>query len=796
MSFRILEKIVLWLCLLSTPGLASEPIQFTGEPIFIKDSLNFFHDATGKLAFNEVKNITFTEHPQGGFFPGNYWARGTLCLPEDGSYTFLHKDLVEGLEIYYGAGDSPKFRHHLPSMTDKMPNFWVRHDLMAEETAGKCQEYFFKFFSNDVLGFQLQFMSTADIQSEENAYTLLYAVYYAFLILVVLIAAIFYLKTRSLTYLFFLALIVTQDFLGTTMLNGFLTHYIMSPETMLKYDLGNIFALYMNISLVMFPIYFLNVKNRFLLWTSRFIALSQFLGSVPLIINFVYPVYVKFWWFSEFVNTSILVCCYWSLAVGLFHMRTGIGRLFVFGTGAKILSQVVKTLLLQGDVSENITIVGADFSFFVFNITAFGAIIEASVIICCMLIQYFRNIEEMSAKVKEAEKYQAIAESVQMLAHDLKKPFGNLLIGLENIEKIQDADKRNKFLSLLKQDVDQKLLNADRMTSEIINFGKPTNKVRQSENLSTIIYAAILSATNFVGKKGVLLNVKVASNIWVNVDNVAILRVFENLIVNALQHMSAGDRIEISAKLNGEVVGIRVRNTGSTIPDKVLPNIFTPFFTKRNGKGTGLGLSICKKILLEHDQTISCKTDDNSVTFSFSLPVAQGSESKTVVWPRKTDEVVASPSLSSEEKNLSSYEFADLLENAVDELGRPVRVAIIEDESLYRDSLINLLDERYRDQIEWHYFEDGADFSKDHDNDFFDLIIVDINLPVGPQGDEIIETARGAGVDGYICVHSSISKTIDLEKVGANFEVPKPMSRQALYCLISQAVKNRSLGLH
>jgi two-component system, NtrC family, sensor kinase len=77
-----------------------------------------------------------------------------------------------------------------------------------------------------------------------------------------------------------------------------------------------------------------------------------------------------------------------------------------------------------------------------------------------------------------------------------------------------------------------------------------------------------------------------------------------NLAVNARDAMPNGGTLTITVKpvtlkgkavedgLRGEFVAIRVADTGSGIPAKVLPHVFEPFFTtKEVGKGTGLGLS-------------------------------------------------------------------------------------------------------------------------------------------------------------------------------------------------------------
>ena len=133
-----------------------------------------------------------------------------------------------------------------------------------------------------------------------------------------------------------------------------------------------------------------------------------------------------------------------------------------------------------------------------------------------------------------------------------------------------------------------------------------------------------------------------------------------------------------------------------------------------------------------------------------------------------------------------------MLEDTSNSWGRPVRGAIVEDEELYRESLMNLLEDRYSDYIEWHPFDNGDKFLNGLQKDFYDLLIVDLHLPEGPKGEEIIKKSRQVGVEGIICVHSSISKSVDLKKIGANQDVPKPMSRQILYSLIKQAVSHRN----
>ena len=61
---------------------------------------------------------------------------------------------------------------------------------------------------------------------------------------------------------------------------------------------------------------------------------------------------------------------------------------------------------------------------------------------------------------------------------------------------------------------------------------------------------------------------------------------------------------------------------GCGITEGHLSRIWEPFFTTKNDEGTGLELDICKRIVEEHDGTITCTSQvDVGTTFTISLPV-------------------------------------------------------------------------------------------------------------------------------------------------------------------------------
>lgn len=100
-------------------------------------------------------------------------------------------------------------------------------------------------------------------------------------------------------------------------------------------------------------------------------------------------------------------------------------------------------------------------------------------------------------------------------------------------------------------------------------------------------------------------------------------QVFVNLLVNAAQAIPERGRISIKTfEENGEAV-IEISDTGSGMPEEIIPRIFEPFFTtKPVGEGTGLGLSIVYGIIRDHDGSIDVRSrPGEGTTFIVRLPV-------------------------------------------------------------------------------------------------------------------------------------------------------------------------------
>jgi signal transduction histidine kinase len=106
-------------------------------------------------------------------------------------------------------------------------------------------------------------------------------------------------------------------------------------------------------------------------------------------------------------------------------------------------------------------------------------------------------------------------------------------------------------------------------------------------------------------------------------------QVFLNLFLNAKDAMTGGGKLSV-ATTNGEVVSVRVSDTGSGIAPEHIQRIYDPFFTTKTSpqvgqtRGTGLGLSVTYGIIQEHAGKIRVESNPGSgTTFALDFPLSR-----------------------------------------------------------------------------------------------------------------------------------------------------------------------------
>lgn len=248
------------------------------------------------------------------------------------------------------------------------------------------------------------------------------------------------------------------------------------------------------------------------------------------------------------------------------------------------------------------------------------------------------NINFMAEEIErnlEAERRAEITknELITNVSHDLRTPLTSIMgyIGLVRDGKYKDINQLNEYLNIAFNKSERlKILIEDLFEyTKLTNAGIILNK--EQVNINEFMSQLIEELMPLFDKSNKSVEMDfVKQKVVVNVDTVKILRVFENLLTNAIKYSNENSTIKVSISLNGTKVLISVSNTGENIPREKLNRLFDRFYrvdesrTNSTGAGgSGLGLAISKNIIALHQGEIWADCIEGLITFFVELECVQ-----------------------------------------------------------------------------------------------------------------------------------------------------------------------------
>ncbi len=241
-----------------------------------------------------------------------------------------------------------------------------------------------------------------------------------------------------------------------------------------------------------------------------------------------------------------------------------------------------------------------------------------------------KNLKTLEQQRGELEKLNAAKDKVHgVIAHDLKRPFNNLL-GIMQLmaggtSKMTDERKDKIFEKLYRDSkgVYQLLENLLKWAeSETGNATRENAEVR----IHSLVTHAVVPYLSIAEQKGVLVEKLLADDLSVVSDGSILQIVLSNLINNAVKFTPCGGTITLAANENESHVEIKISDTGVGMNQETLSKIFDSQETLTtlgtdNEKGTGLGLGVCKELLTKIDCELQATSKEGSgSTFAVIIP--------------------------------------------------------------------------------------------------------------------------------------------------------------------------------
>jgi PAS domain S-box-containing protein len=230
------------------------------------------------------------------------------------------------------------------------------------------------------------------------------------------------------------------------------------------------------------------------------------------------------------------------------------------------------------------------------------------------------NQKLIERHLAQMEKLSAIGELSAGLAHEVKNPLAGIKGAIEIIRDGLPSEHPNRMIL---GEVLTEVSRIDRIVMNLLSYAKPRKPDFVKIDLVALMRQILSLVDSIAETKKVELRLKVNDEFpVVEGDENELKQLFMNLILNSLEAIHDGGRIEVALnEISDSRLHIEVSDNGSGIPPDRLNRIFQPFFTTKKD-GTGLGLATCKRIVLDHDGRIWVESDVGSGThFHVEIPL-------------------------------------------------------------------------------------------------------------------------------------------------------------------------------
>lgn len=344
-------------------------------------------------------------------------------------------------------------------------------------------------------------------------------------------------------------------------------------------------------------------RGRVPIWLQ--VALTALFGMGVALCNILITAQLMFISTSDLPLLALLMLVAAVIAAGL---SVALSRVFAQRISAL---QQGAAALSTGDLTTRVTVEGAD---------ELAALAEA----------FNHMADQLAGAAAERERQEAARRDlIAAISHDLRTPLASLRVMTEALADgvVDDAATTARYYSMMRIQIGQ----INQLIEDLFNLARLDAGALELELLpiapDDLAADALAGMSPQAAAKGVELVAEVAPDLPpALVAPQQIVRVFDNLLANALRHTPAGGRVRLTASLTADARCIQfvVSDTGEGIAEADLPHVFERFYRgeksrSRASGGSGLGLAIALGIVRAHGgaiQIASVPHQGTQVTFT------------------------------------------------------------------------------------------------------------------------------------------------------------------------------------
>ncbi|MCM0605758.1 MAG: GHKL domain-containing protein [Xanthomonadaceae bacterium] len=238
-------------------------------------------------------------------------------------------------------------------------------------------------------------------------------------------------------------------------------------------------------------------------------------------------------------------------------------------------------------------------------------------------IEKEKRLKIMDQMLSATSKLSTLGEATASIIHDINNPLATAHLLIESVSvNLEKNDLEQAKLQIEK--VKRALSRITKTVKTIQGFLHQQKKEVYTEvTLLSIVDESIAMVDQKLKKSNATLQIDIEAKLKITCDSSQLIHLMVNQLSNALDAIEALPEkwIRIETKDSGDVITIRVIDSGLGIPEEIRERILEPFFTTKDKyKGTGLGLSINKRIAESFGGKLYVDATNSNTCFVIELP--------------------------------------------------------------------------------------------------------------------------------------------------------------------------------
>lgn len=232
-----------------------------------------------------------------------------------------------------------------------------------------------------------------------------------------------------------------------------------------------------------------------------------------------------------------------------------------------------------------------------------------------------RAVEERERELVRSERLAAVGKIAAMITHEVRNPLSSIGLNTELLddELGEDQKEARDLVRAIHREVDR--LTA--ITEEYLSLARLPKPKPAPEAVNSLVSSLAGFVRADLAAKQVTLEVELSESDPIGfIDAAQIRQCLINLVRNASEAVATkgGGTVTLRTRRSSDRILVEVSDDGPGIAPEVLPRMFDPFFSTKEG-GSGLGLALTQQIVKDHGGDLSVEsTLGRGTTFTVSVP--------------------------------------------------------------------------------------------------------------------------------------------------------------------------------